>query len=544
LAGLVLLIQSLPDQSKAPQIEELTPRGTRIRFTKESLQVLFDDLYGARIVEVESASKWPGQTPKGERLVEESDDPESGKVRTKKLYIYDVVQPAGRFLSANLADNRDVWHKLWRDMLWAIPRGKPTTRTPFNECAVQTPCTEGAKMWRELEAFEKARKTNRVRTCEIAGAILLGAQAVNAEGVSFQGRSDETLLLHFWQLTCLTFVPQVVDQDGKSEFIKGGYVLAIPEVSNLTEFTRLFPGMLHELSDKRHGYRPADAVIDLPEQGALEFSLNLARLSAQRVANKRVSYAMNAVDFFQMAKLGNNVKTVVSGRVVLEDGLIERYDGIRGEYRNPLFRSAAVRALLRDGPWYRALGDSLVKRPWEFFVKCDETPRSMPWFAADAAAKFKHLTKQAQYEQEEFSMNPVEETVHDGAREGAPLESIVHRVVQTYVWRKSEEKSGFKYEDFKDKTIADEKTGKSRRAVPPAYSEAKEKICSDAFLAFRSRRGADFVDYFTSTIGQVAQFLPPDDFRVLAEALLRTDGRDNRDDVKTLAMLALSATSY
>jgi CRISPR-associated protein Cmx8 len=424
LAGLVLLIQSLPDQSKAPEIEELTSSGARIRFTKESLQAIFDDLYSARIVEVESASKWPGQTPKGERLVETS-DPKNGKVRTQKLHLYDVVQPAGRFLSENLADNCDSWHKLWRDMLWAIPRGKPTTRTPFNECAAKKPCTEGAKMWRELQAFEKARKTNRLRTCEITGAIFLGAQAVNAEGVSFQGRSDQTLLLHFWQLTCLTFVPQVVDQDGKSEFVKSGYVIAIPEVSDLTEFTRLFPGMLRELSDKRHGYRPADAVIDLPEQGALEFSRSLSRLSAQRVANKRINYAMNAVDFFQVTKLGNNVKTVAFGRVVLEDGLIAKYEGIRGEYPNPFFRSAEVLALLRGEPWYRPLDDSLMERPWEFFVKCDETPRAMPWFAADAAAKFKHLTKQAQYEQEEVSMNPAEETVHDGTKAGAPLESIV-----------------------------------------------------------------------------------------------------------------------
>lgn len=369
LAGLVLLIQSLPDQSAAPEIEELTSTGARIRFTKDSLQVLFDDLYDARIVEVESASKWPGQSPKAEKLVEEA-DPENGRVRTRKMYLYDIVQPAGRFLRENLANNCEAWHKLWRDMLWAIPRGKPTTRTPFNERAERKPCAEGAKMWRELEAFAKARGMNRLRTCEIAGAILLGAQAVNAEGVPFQGRSDQTLLLHFWQITALTFVPQAVDQDGQGEF--SGYVLAIPEVADLEEFARLFPRMLRHLSEKRHGYRPADAVVDLPEQGALEFFRNLGRLLVQRVASKDVAYATSAVEFYQMAKVGNNVKTMASGRVIVEDGLIEQYDGIRAAYRNPLFRSAAVLALLQGEPWYRPMGDALMKRPWHFFVKCDE----------------------------------------------------------------------------------------------------------------------------------------------------------------------------
>ncbi|HUY93630.1 MAG TPA: type I-MYXAN CRISPR-associated protein Cmx8 [Pirellulales bacterium] len=541
LAGLVLLIQSLPDKDAAPKIEDLTPTSARIRFTKDSLQALFDDLYDARIVEVESASKWQGQSPKGEKVVEET-DPKNGRVRTRKSYLYDVVQPAGRFLYENLADNCDAWHKLWRDMLWAIPRGKPTTRTPFNERADGKPCAEGGKMWRELEAFDKARSENRLRTCEIAGAILLGAQAVNAEGVAFQGRSDQTLLLHFWQITALTFVPQAVDQDGQGEF--AGYVLAIPEVADLIEFTRLFPRMLRQLSEKRYGYRPAGAVVDLPEQGALEFFRNLGRLSAQRVAGKEVSrYATNAVEFFQMAKLGNNVKTMASGRVVLENGLIEQYDAVLAVYRNPLFRSAVVLALLQGEPWYLPMGDALMKRPWQFFVKCDETPRGLSWFSADAAAKFKRVFENDQLEKEESSMNPEEVRVRDGAKLGASLESIVYRVVQNFVRRKTEEKSGCRYEDFKDKTFTDEKTGKTRMAVPEPYSAAKQKICSGAFLAFRSRRDSDFVDYFTSTIGQVAQFLPPEDYRVLAEALLRTEGPLNRDDVKTLAMLAISAAS-
>ena len=53
----------------------------------------------------------------------------------------------------------------------------------------------------------------------VSTAILLGAQAVNAEGIPFQGQSDQALLLHFWQLTALTFVPQMVDQDGDGEFV-------------------------------------------------------------------------------------------------------------------------------------------------------------------------------------------------------------------------------------------------------------------------------------------------------------------------------------
>lgn len=131
----------------------------------------------------------------------------------------------------------------------------------------------------------------------------------------------------------------------------------------------------------------------------------------------------------------------------------------------------------------------------------------------------------------------------DAKREAAPLESIVYRLIQNFVRRKAEEKSGHRYEDFKDKRVIDEKSQKERLAIPPEYAAAKQRICSDVFLAFRSRRDNDFVDFFTSTIGSVAQFLPAEDYQVLAQALMRTEGSQNRDDVKTLAMLALSASS-
>jgi CRISPR-associated protein Cmx8 len=74
--------------------------------------------------------------------------------------------------------------------------------------------------------------------------------------------------------------------------------------------------------------------------------------------------------------------------------------------------------------------------------------------------------------------------------------------------------------------------------------EVQEKVCSDLFLGFRSRRNEEFVSYFTGTIGSVPQgpnLSAEDDFRLVAEALLDPE---RWQDVKTLAMLAASASSY
>jgi CRISPR-associated protein Cmx8 len=72
------------------------------------------------------------------------------------------------------------------------------------------------------------------------------------------------------------------------------------------------------------------------------------------------------------------------------------------------------------------------------------------------------------------------------------------------------------------------------------YEDKKEKIARDAFLAVRSRTGADFVGYFTSTICSVPQRLNERAFLEVARAL-----HDEREveRVRSLTLLALSASS-
>ena len=104
--------------------------------------------------------------------------------------------------------------------------------------------------------------------------------------------------------------------------------------------------------------------------------------------------------------------------------------------------------------------------------------------------------------------------------------------------RKTEDKSGLKWENFKDKRIKDERTGRERVDVPPAYREAREKVASGTFLEMRSRREQAFVDHFIATFCSVKQFLSEEDFQLVAEALLK-----QHENVKTLTLLALSANS-
>src|SRR5262249_49811754 len=147
----------------------------------------------------------------------------------------------------------------------------------------------------------QSRRMNSFYTTEVAGSLWLGAQATNAETIPFHGRAEQNLLLHFWPLTTQIFVPQQIDYDGAGDF--RGYVLAIPVITDLKNFVIDYALMLSQLSDDVRGFRPAEAVIDLPAQGALAFLEHLARLSSQK-ANGATRFSVGSVEFLHLAKLG------------------------------------------------------------------------------------------------------------------------------------------------------------------------------------------------------------------------------------------------
>jgi CRISPR-associated protein Cmx8 len=548
LAGLLLQIQDMATRAKTdhsipaasiPVVVAQTATSATITFTAEAVQGLMDDLYAAQVVEVTVKTKWPKQTPKREEEVEETD--ERGESRKVKRFIYDVTQPSGKFLQGRLRDEKGAWIKLWRDMLWSIPRGIPMTRLPFEQRAAGERCKEGQAAWQDLVKAEQARRNNGFHTATVASSLWLGAQATNAELIPFEGRAEQNLLLHSWPLTVLIFAPQQINFEGTGDFV--GYVLAIPEVADLDAFLSDYPQMLGELGKEVRGYRPAEAVIDLPAQGALAFLEHLARLSSEKATDK-LRYSVDSVEFLHLAKLGNTIKSLAAGRVAPRPGLLERYQAIVGRpgeeppYRNPLFRRGLMLALLNDQDWYEPMASMLVEAPWPFFIRSEHSPSKLPWFWQDAAKRFEDLAQQYDMDQREYQEMAKANPGQGAGAPETPLPLLIHRLVQTYVLRRTEEKCGLKWEDFKNKKVRDEKTGKERVDVPQAYREAKEHVASSIFLEMRSRREQAFVDHFVGTFGSVKQYLPEDDFQTVAEALLKKP-----EDVKTITLLALSANS-
>jgi CRISPR-associated protein Cmx8 len=559
LAGLLLQIKSMKARDKPPdsypKVLDTTPTTATVCFTEKAVQGLFDDLYDASVEEVSVKGKWQGAKLKREEDVEETDE-EGNKTKSKR-FIYEQVQPCGHFLRQHLPemDRTKDWHKLWRDMLWTIPRGIPNTRIPFELRAgwiaeekrgggPKRSCKEGKEIWEDLLKVERARTKGEFYTSAVASALWLGAQATNAEAIPFQGRAEQTLLLHLWALTVLVFAPQQIDADGQGEFV--GYVLAIPEVADLENFVEDYPLLLSELGDDIRGYRPAEAIIDLPAQGALAFLEHLARLAQHAASKSRIGYSVGSIEFVHLAKFGNNTKSMGAGRVAPRPELVERYRDIVGGpgrkplFLNPLFRRGLMLALLqsqqRRTEWYECLGPMLADRPSPFFVRSQESPRTLPWFWFDAARMFHLLTNQHNDALEVYRQMAKRIPTSAGPEPEKPLAVLINRLIRNYLYRRAEERSGVDLEKYQtDKGIDWAK-------VPADFNEAKQKFAEGAFLEFRSRREQAFVDHFVATFCSVKQFLSDEDYQMVAAALLDRD-TDRREDVKTLTLLALSANS-
>lgn len=518
LAGLLLMIESMQRRRISPvlQILDVGSTDATFRFDPDSVQRLFDDLHSASWVEASSRTKWSGKKPK--RVEEQAD--EEGK--TTKKYIYDIVQPNGPFLVPFYPDGDGIWLRLWRDMLWRTLRGIPKTRQVYHERAEGRPSPEGPKCWQELVNEERKRRQGAVYTQGIASSVFVGAQDTSAEKVPFRGPVHENLLLHFWPLVSLVFVPRTFS--AKGEWRDAGYVVAVPEPSKLSDFLADAKELLGGLDPAPSGFRPRAARIDLPAEGGLEYLYHLAR---HQVARREIAWSLVAVELYHLEKRGNSIRTLAAERVLPDRGVLEQYESMRTRFFNPIYKTQRIMNLLAGRRWHEGFDGPFNHYPSECFIgQRGKTPRYVPFFGNDVRRTFKAI-------EQNRTLKKGDQTMSDDAWDER-LAQRVFNLVREYVNRKTEEKSGIKYETFKDS-----KDDKGRTQYPKAYREAREKVCSNAFLAMRGRRDEAFVEYFTGTICSVPQFLPREEFLTVTQALM-TDWQK----VKTLSMLSLSAASY
>ncbi len=299
LAGLLLQIESMQSRKLPAPVfrwDEEQPRTkVHVDFTPETTASLFNDLYDATLVEGQPREK-PFSKGKGDakrvipplRRVPMTKRDKKGKETTVDGYVYLELTPALSTLRHYLPSQGE-WVRLWRDLLWQVVR-EGRKKAPFiGRAGKKMQVPEGAlraegdaeasdekedakadgSSWPDLEKVQAAHASGTFPVGRLSGALLLGAMDKNAETLPLVSRIEHSLLLHFWPLTVLVFVPRFIDQDGESHLGRRSsksssphFAIVVPEVSDLCGFINDCPRLLASLSSEMASFRPRESVID------------------------------------------------------------------------------------------------------------------------------------------------------------------------------------------------------------------------------------------------------------------------------------------
>ncbi|MEB3215377.1 MAG: type I-MYXAN CRISPR-associated protein Cmx8 [Nostocales cyanobacterium 94392] len=522
LAGLVLMVQYLRDtqpwfqEREGALLELQNPNefSVTIKLNLQGLQSLFDLTYQAFSQERSTETK----IKKYDR-VEEVQVPDKkakkDKNTTKRVlkYFYTVTTPQGAFLAdwdkSNDSSERGLWIKLWRDMLWNVVRGVAATRNSFNHRVDGASYSQDVQqIWEELQHSDKITGQS--------GNYYLGAMAVNPENVPTKDKVRYQFLLHFWVFVAQIYCPAVLDKDGKREL--AGYAIAIPDVADLKNFCRIFPQVLKERDVNKWGYLPREAIIDLPEEGALDLFLQLRDRIGRETGDQQLQRMILGVEVIHAEKVGNNIKIRSISNIEPIREYIDDYQRIKQSYWCPWFRKQRLINLLRKQPEESELNSNLRDiKPWtDFDAVLSRIPRT--WLQDST---FSHDARNLFEQEIEIKMK----------KEIRDYTLIVYKVCQKYVKLKlkSKYKIEFKWDNNQKLYLQDGK------AIAQSDGDDKQKkIVNEAFLAVRSRTDAKaFIEYFVSTL---YPFVKKDEFVNFADALF-----NQTDEIRALTLLALSS---
>lgn len=355
LVGLVLMAGWIKQEYVCRGIcdIEMTERGVMLYLDQLGLSELFNGLYAASREEQERLQPMRNQRtreiipPLREEVREEGPeaeaDPRRGAGRRTKIYVYESIVPQGAFLAEldpSGDEERGLWIRLWREVVWSILRSVPATRKPYEARANDERVTDYELVWNDLRrGWEHA--------VQLPGTYFLGAQSLTAEKIPFRDRARHQFLLNFWPLVAQIYVPVVYDSANNLNL--RGFVIAIPDVTSVDHFCRFFSSMLLARSTepfRPRQFRPAGAIVDLVEEAGLDLLRRLREAAGRDQPPVAVEQILDGVELFHLEREGNSVRQIHFSRLEPDEDLLDRYCWIRSTFLNPLLRRQQLVSLL------------------------------------------------------------------------------------------------------------------------------------------------------------------------------------------------------
>jgi CRISPR-associated protein Cmx8 len=521
LAGLVLMIKwikRLPAERRQGKLNvvRLDESGLTLEIDGQGLRDLLDETYAASTEEYWLKKKDVIEPIRTE-VVNVQD--KKGNIKEETHYFYETTVPRGAFLADPSFDKSSdgkngVWVKQWRDLVWSVFRGVPATRTPYENRASGRKCKDVDEVWKQL--WKPANTT-----VELPSTYFIGAQAFNADKVSFSDRARDQFLLHFWQFVVQVYRPAVYDSDGKREL--EGYAIAIPDIGMLKTFCDAFKDMMFSRGIETSGISPRESIVDVATESGLDFMRRLNDRLTVREGGSQTQPWVIGVDVVHLEREGNNVRLRSASRIDPNLPMIDRYRVIRISYWDFRFRIQQLKNLVASRSWFDGYQRIAATVPYKATIQSS-------LFQHDAREAFKAYLPVSISAKQESSMNETQSKRKD-YKESLSLEEAIYSMVGQYISKKLKSKYELEWKpEWKDAESSSEKDD---------YKKKREKIATEAFLQIRSRtHSQDFTSYFTTTICSVSQMLPEGAYKIVADSLLHRP-----EDVRNLTLLALSARS-
>lgn len=453
LAGLVLLARWLT-RPELLRLVTVTAEGATLDLARAGLELLFDELYGAVA------------------------GPHSLAPRAAFMA---SLEPGG-------APGAGPWTQLWRDWLWTIHRGLAKAREPFEAQAEGRPLRVAAVAWSELSQDLQVGG-------ELEAGTLLGSFALTLDRVPVRDTAAQRLLLHCWPCAAMVYLlRRNRGWGGKPDL--DGFVVAIPDVLDLSGFCQAYPAALRQRSPERAGPRPREALLDHPAEAALDFARRLEGSSGPARALAYEAHHAKAQ--------GRAMRVHAVVRLAPTADLLAAYGAFRAlGFLDPTFRRTGLQNLLEGSPWHAGFEE--VFGP----AGCARRTILAEPFRRDVRLAFR-VAARTQGDPE------------SGARRLAPLirEAVANFVVNEVRVRHH---------------LAPGVAGAPGR-VSPAFQERRRSVATHAFLSLRERPDRAFRDFFQGLLRTRA--LEPHQARCLLDSLTRDPGQ-----VKTLTLLALAAVA-
>ena len=535
LAGLFVYVSKMAkfiQNAPFPVVESVSSLELSIRFTQASLRTLMDSVYAGEEHLVESRKKWSGRTPVGEKTVTVEENDQQKQV---KIFLYELVRPKAELIAYWMGgDGDDSWVVLWREAVRRVLRAGGNTEKIYEFTPKQESPTEKSGDLKRLWSGLVAATGNRRETVQpVPTSMFIGAETKSAERVDFKGEVRHNLLLHFWPFVSPVFVPKTLQREkGQWKHKDSGFVLAVPEIGNMTEFASVIDAHWRRAQvtdDNGPGYRLQQSRIDTAVEGGMAFLHSLAIGKLESMDDGDFFDPVPQVELYHLKKRGNSVRMLAAESVRLSAGTLRKFDQIRRRTRlNVLFKRLLLRNLLDGLPWHARVADTLFNRfPVQLFIRSGKSPSFAQNFGQSAREQFRN------------ERNDMSDQIN--------IASKVYHMVGEFVAQRAEKRSGFKRDELPKKD--DGKIDWSKRSEKTnRYLEAQEKVATDAFLAIRGRNPDEFVDYFIGSICSVPQFMGAkgvsleQGFIAISEALHESEGK--RTEMKNLAMLALCAHAW